>query len=170
VFSGKDPLYREEDPVSPVNEYGRTKAAAEAHVLTHPGGVVLRIPVLVGSGPGFLSQMVEALRSEQPQKIDDVLVRHPTWIQDVAEVCAWLIQQQAVGIWHTSSQQGGTRYELTRRVGRILNLPSDHLSPSTTVIPRTAPRPLNTGLSPAKLLGAGGPVCAELEEVVRALF
>ena len=169
VFNGQTPPYDEQDPACPVNEYGRTKAEAETAVLAHPGALVLRIPVLVGEGPGFIQQMLEALRDTSPREVDDVLIRHPTWTEDVAEVCAWLIQTERSGIWHASSERGDTRYELTRRVGRCLGMSSDHLIPSHTVIPRKATRPLNTELSPKKLLKAGGPACKELEDVLRAL-
>jgi dTDP-4-dehydrorhamnose reductase len=169
VFDGRHPPYREEDAVAPVNEYGRTKVEAETHVLSHPRGTVLRIPVLVGEGPGFIEQMVAALRSGAPEEVDDVLVRHPTWTVDVAGVCAWLIQEGASGIWHASSEQGGTRYQLTKRVGEMLGLSSDHLTPSQQVLKRKAARPLNTKLSPRKLLQAGGPACRELEDTLSAL-
>ena len=91
VFDGKHAPYSEEDEVCPVNVYGRTKAEAEPRVLAHPGGCVLRIPVLVGKGPGFLQQMLEELQAKEPRVIDDVLIRHPAWVQDIAQVCAWLI-------------------------------------------------------------------------------
>jgi dTDP-4-dehydrorhamnose reductase len=167
VFDGQQAPYSEEDPVCPLNVYGRTKAEAEPFVLAHPRGAVLRIPVLVGEGPGFIQQMVDALKSERPQEIDHVLIRHPTWIRDVADVCAWILKTEAIGIWHASSENGGTRYELTQRVAAALNLLSDHLRPSDTVVPRTAERPFNSKLSPSKLLNAGGPACRELEDILR---
>ncbi len=64
VFNGEHPPYQEDHPTNPVNVYGRTKAEAEAMTLRHAGGLVLRIPVLIGAGPGFMAQMVAAVQSE----------------------------------------------------------------------------------------------------------
>jgi len=170
VFDGTRPPYREKDEVSPINIYGITKAEAEQYVLSHPGGIVLRIPVLIGAGPGFIQQMVEALENNESQEIDDVLIRHPTWIQDVAHISAWLLSTERTGIWHASSERGETRYGCTKRVAEVLGLSWDHLSPSKAVLPRKATRPLNSNLSPKKLLQAGGPRCRELDEIVRLLY
>lgn len=169
VFDGKTPPYSEEDKVSPLNVYGRTKAEAEPLVLAHPGGTVLRIPVLVGEGPGFIQQMLDALNADDPDPIDDVLIRHPAWTVDIAEVCAWILEERVTGIWQASSEQGGTRYELNCRVANALGLSAEHLRPSSRIVPRKAERPLNSRLSPRKLLAAGGPACRELEDVVSAL-
>ena len=169
VFDGKQAPYSEEEPVSPVNVYGRTKAEAEPAVLAHPGGCVLRIPVLVGEGPGFVQQMLEDLHADEPRVIDNVLIRHPAWIADVADVCAWILSTGQTGLWQASSEQGDTRYQLTCRVGAALGLPTGHLQPSEDVIPRKAERPFNSKLSPRKLLEAGGPACREIEEVVQLL-
>lgn len=171
VFSGKQPPYTEDSPTDPVNVYGRLKAEAEQLALRHPKALVLRIPVLVGPDPdsstrGFITQMADAVRSGKPQVIDHVLVRHPVWTADVARNLTWLLQNGKRGIWHVSSQQGGTRYELTLRVAAALGCSASHLQPSHDVIPRPAPRPLNSRLSPAKLLAAGGPGCLELEELL----
>jgi dTDP-4-dehydrorhamnose reductase len=54
-------------------------------------------------------------------------------------------------------------------VAKALGLSTEHLEPSRIVIPRKARRPLNSKLSPQKLLRAGGPPCREIEEVVRLL-
>lgn len=169
VFSGLEPPYSESDPVSPVNVYGRTKAEAEPFVLKHPLGMVLRVPVLIGEGEGFLQHMVDAVQSDEPQTLDNVLIRHPAWIGDIAEVCVWLLRNGTPGVWHASSEQGGTRYELTKRVGQVLGCSTDHLLPTDSVVPRKATRPHNSKLSPQKLLEAGGPACRELQEVVRLL-
>ncbi len=174
VFSGKDPIYTESDLPDPVNVYGRMKAEAEAGLAERPNTTIVRIPVLVGADPdpakpGFISLMIEALKSGKAQQIDNVLVRHPTWIEDVARGVFWLAHEQKDGIWQISSKQGGTRYELTQRVAEVLGLDASHLEPSSDIVARKAERPLNSALSAAKFLEAGGPRPHELEEILEHL-
>jgi len=175
VFSGLHPPYVEESPTDPVNVYGRLKAEAEVLALRHANALVLRIPVLVGADPdpavpGFVRQMVGAVLSGKPQVVDHVLVRHPVWTADVARNLAWLLAEGKRGIWHVGPQGGGTRYELTLQVAQALRKSSLHLQPSTEVVPRPAPRPLNSRLSPAKLLAAGGPGCLEWNDLLPHLL
>lgn len=174
VFSGENPPYIETDPPDAVNVYGRLKAEAETFVTERDRHLVIRIPVLVGADPdpakpGFLSQMLQDIRSGAPKEIDNVLVRHPVWIRDVAENLAWLVNHNQDGIWHFSTQNGGTRHALTLRVAKRFGLDASHLRPSTRIIPRPAPRPLNSALDPARLLAAGAPGFREMEAVCAAL-
>lgn len=160
VFDGASPPYHEESPVCPVNEYGRQKARAEEMVLSRVGGVVLRFPVLVGRGPapddtGFVGQMAEAVRSGRPQPVDDVLVRYPTWTEDVAETLAFLLRSGVSGVFHACGPDGGTRYQLSRTVAEAIGGSTAHLTPSTSVLPRPAQRPVNSRLLPTRLLSMG---------------
>lgn len=174
VFSGENPPYVESDPPDAVNVYGRLKSEAETFVRERDRHLVIRIPVLVGADPdpakpGFLTQMLQDVRAGEPKEIDNVLVRHPVWIRDVAENLAWLVNHNQRGTWHFSTQNGGTRHALTLRVAKLFGLDASHLRPSTRIIPRPAPRPLNSALDPAKLLAADGPGFREMEAVFKAL-
>jgi S-adenosylmethionine synthetase len=175
VFDGNSPPYREESRTCPVNEYGRQKVRAELLVLARPGGVVVRFPVLVGGGPGlaeagFVGQMAEAVLSARPQALDDVLVRHPTWIEDVAEVLAVLLRTGASGVIHASGSDGGTRFRLTRMVAEILGKPSSHLTPSSAATPRPAPRPRNAQLLTARIHSLGFRGFTPFPDVVRRIL
>ncbi len=170
VFDGGHPPYAEGDAVGPVNVYGRQKVEAEALVRGHANHLIVRIPVLVGEAEnGFLQQMLREVRSGEEREVDDVLVRHPLWTRDAARALWWLLEEGREGLWHVSSRRGGTRYALTRRVADWLGVEAVHLRPSTALVPRRALRPLDSALSPAKYLAAGGPAVRELEELLRIL-
>jgi dTDP-4-dehydrorhamnose reductase len=190
VFDGTRPPYREEDPVSPINEYGRSKAEAEAVARARPGSIILRIPLLVGAGAdwdacGFIREAVGLIESGEPSVQDDVIVRRPTWIAGVAEAISFLLRREnkergsapsgfrAVladaevgppgggrtpcdgGTIHMSAREGATRYEWLRRVADWINRPADHLRPSTELIPRRAPRPIDSTLCAERLESLG---------------
>ena len=65
VFDGLNPPYREDDPVSPVCEYGKQKVLAEENMLgSCTKAVVVRLPLMFGpAGPGVTSFIQPLIRS-----------------------------------------------------------------------------------------------------------
>ena len=174
VFDGTHPPYQPGDAVCPVNAYGRHKAESEALVRAGAGHLVVRIPVLVGPDPagvrGFLTQMIDDVRAGKPVTVDNVLVRCPTHIADVAAAFRFLIERGDSGVWHCSAPFAGTRYALTLEVARVLGLNASHVQPSRDVIPRPARRPVDASLDAAALLAAGFLGLRGMPAVIRALL
>ncbi len=175
VFRGDAPPYAETSKRAPVNVYGQTKMEAEDLVLADPRGVVLRVPVLVGAGvslaeSGFLGQMMMAAQAREVQWLDDVHVRVPTWIEDVARGVELLLRhEEARGIFHLAGPDAGTRYALTRQVAVVLSLGTDHLRPDPNPAPRGAPRPCDSRLATARLEALGWTGGTSLDDVVRSV-
>jgi S-adenosylmethionine synthetase len=173
VFDGRNPPYHEDSPRNPVSLYGQLKADAEDLVLRREGGLILRMPVLVGPAlaggpPGFLELMARDLQHRKPGAVDDILLRFPTAIADVAEAAAFLLRRGLQGIFHVSGARGGTRYAWTVELAQILGLPADHLHPTGTVVPRKAARPRNSALSTNRLRTLGFDHFTDFHETVRA--
>jgi dTDP-4-dehydrorhamnose reductase len=75
----------EDDPVSPVNAYGRSKAGGEAQVLAAgPSGRVVRVAWLFGDDRDFISQMLRVGRREGQASVADDQVGSPTPIEPLA--------------------------------------------------------------------------------------
>lgn len=171
VFDGKHPPYRETDPVSPVNVYGRTKAEAEDIALARGNSLVVRCPLLVGHElegmAGFIAKMAASIRSGSPDTVDDVLVRYPVFGPDVAAAIAFLLDRGASGIFHVSGREGGTVWCWTRRTASLIGLPDGHLHPSKEVVPRRAARPPDSHLSNEKICSLGFDRFTGFDEVVK---
>ena len=83
VFDGTQPLYSENDPVSPINYYGELKVAAEQIAAT--GGVpyAIVLPILLYGWPypeergNLVTTWVKALREHQPQSVVDNVYSKP---------------------------------------------------------------------------------------------
>ncbi len=175
VFDGEHPPYHEEDERRPVNLYGRSKAEAEDAVRSRAGSLIVRIPLLVGAGPtldrsGFLWQIVHTLTTPRPSPVDAVLIRFPTWIRDVAEVIAFLLDHHAEGIVHYSGPDGLTRYQMTLIAAEILGRALDHIVPSTEVVPRRAARPKNSQLATERIRQLGFWQFTPFAQVVEAFI
>jgi len=173
VFDGLHPPYREDSERRPINVYGLSKAEAEDAVLARPGSLILRIPLLVGSGPsadrsGFLTQIVDTLRQNRPVAADAVLRRFPTWIRDVAEAVAFLIERDQTGVLHYSGREGLTRHEMIRIAAEVLGHPADHVRPSEDVVPRRAARPRDSQLDTTRIEALGFRRFTPFREVVKA--
>ena len=175
VFDGKNPPYAEDARRCPVNEYGRLKVEAEDVVARRPGSIIVRTPLMVGaeqhvSAPGFIGQTIEVLRARQPAELDNVLIRFPTWTWDVACAVAFLLERRGEGVFHVSGPTGATRYELTLQAAAVLGVSTDHLTPSTRVVPRRAARPDNSQLAPYRLKDMGYAQFTEFRAVVEKVL
>ncbi len=160
VFDGEAPPYTETDMRNPVNVYGETKCRAEDLVLEKAFSAVLRFPVLIGCGSdaahsGFLYQLYKTVHDGTPFVADHVIVRHPTWIEDVAAALLFIIEQRIEGALHYSSEQGMTLYEALLKTGRLMGKGTSHIQPSDEVVPRPARRPLNSKLDVHKIKSLG---------------
>jgi dTDP-4-dehydrorhamnose reductase len=90
--------WREGDPVSPVNAYGRSKAGGEAKVLAAgPHGRVARVAWLFGDDGDFISQMLRVGNREGQAVVADDQVGSPTPIGPLAERLLMLCGRLAKG-------------------------------------------------------------------------
>jgi dTDP-4-dehydrorhamnose reductase len=127
VFSGKlgRPL-REDDPVDPVTDYGRTKADAEATVAAaHPAAVIVRTSLIYG---GSVPSRHELAALDPSMTFYEDELRSPVPAPDLAAALLELARRPEItGPLHVAGADGVSRAEFARLVaGREV---------------RTAPRP-----------------------------
>jgi dTDP-4-dehydrorhamnose reductase len=175
VFDGDHPPYREDSPRRPPSVYGRSKAEAEDLVLARPGSLIVRFPLLVGAGPtfeasGYIAQLAEIVRQQKPAAIDDIGIRYPTWIRDVAAAIDLLLKRDATGVYHLSGPRGGARLQWAREVAELLGKPAGHLHPSAAPVQHKAPRPRNSELATGKIRALGFGPFTDFREVCRDVF
>lgn len=77
--------WREADPVSPVNAYGRTKAEGERAVLDSPGlACVARVAWVFGDGEDFIARLLRRA-GDGPVRAADDQIGSPTPIRPLAQ-------------------------------------------------------------------------------------
>lgn len=159
VFDGlKAGPYLEEDPVNPMNVYGRTKALGEAAVReANPRHAIVRTAwVLSADGTNFLNTMLR-LRAERAE-LGVVCDQFgcPTSADDIADALLTVAERLDVGgTWHFVNDGNATWYDLaayifaeTARRG----MPTPKLKAiATAEYPTVAKRPANSKLSTAKI-------------------
>jgi dTDP-4-dehydrorhamnose reductase len=114
VFSGRleRPL-REEDPVDPITEYGRTKADAEAAVAAaHPGAVIVRTSLIYG---GAEPSRQELLAPDPAMTFYEDEIRCPVRAPDLAAACLELARRPEItGPLHVAGPDAISRLQFAR--------------------------------------------------------
>jgi dTDP-4-dehydrorhamnose reductase len=146
VFAGdaRTP-YPVDAALSPVNAYGRTKAAAEWAVRAEcPSSYVVRTAWLYGEhGRNFVATMLaRAARGDTMEVVDD---QHgqPTWTRDLAEfVRALVVGERSFGIYHGTATGETTWFGLASEAIRLAGFdPSAVRATTSDRFPRPAARP-----------------------------
>lgn len=171
VFDGKNPPYRETDPVSPVNVYGKTKVAGEEAVQALADHAILRLDQMYGyNGPSQPNGLVGKILAKKKIEANPVNKRNPLLVDDVAMVVAKIIETDGRGIYHLGGPDRMTKYELCKKLEEALETIGDIYSIEAAA--QKARRPLDT--TPlTERLNALGIVCTSIRsglKIVREQF
>lgn len=150
VFPGDSPRpYRVDDPIAPINAYGRTKATGEQHLLTTPDldYRLIRTSWLYAPwGGNFVRTMLRLTAERDTLRVVDDQRGRPTSAQHLAAASLALIEQAPAGVYHVTDSGQCTWYELTRFIAEQSGA-ACHVQPCTTAeFPRPAKRPANSVL------------------------
>ena len=125
VFDGRhDEPYGEQDPVAPLQVYGRSKLAGERAVIAeHPEALVARTSTLFGPGRRARSHYVDAVlrnaRRHGRLELVRLPVSSPTYAPDLAEALVRLLEVEATGLVHVVNRGGCSRIDLASEAMRI---------------------------------------------------
>lgn len=159
VFDGeKETQYTEEDAVSPIEWYGQTKAVAEEQVMKSAGDwTILRIDQPFRSDPfpkvDLAHRIIEGLHADKlyPQFVDHYI--GPTFIDDFIKIIDWVIRTQTTGLFHASSGEKWSDYDLALLINQELKLGKEVKKGELAGYLKTLNRPYqkNTSLDCSKL-------------------
>jgi dTDP-4-dehydrorhamnose reductase len=168
VFDGLRGSYTEEDPVSPINEYGRQKAETERGVLAAGArNLVIRTSGVYGwqrEPKNFVLQVRARLSTGQTMKVAADVSYNPTYAENLAAITAELAAAGASGIFHVVGAQRLARSEFAVRAARAFGLDEKLILPAASAeFAAIAPRPKESSLLVAKVRAAArvAPVGAE---------
>lgn len=171
VFDGTASVpYAEDSPVRPRSAYGRTKAAGETAVLSHPDAFVLRTAWLYGAGgANFVKTMLELERSRETISVVDDQVGQPTWSADLARQIVMVATSDAPsGVYHATNAGQTSWFGFTRRIFELVGADPERVLPTTTeAFPRPAPRPAYSVLGHQKWGQVGLPAMRPWDEALR---
>ena len=158
VFDGNKTIpeaYTEEDIVSPLSAYGRTKLAGEQSISSSMDDyLILRTAWLYGMGGGnFLKTMLRLAVSDPKRTIKVVNDQYGslTWTRTLARQIEQLLTPEVQGIAHATAEQHCTWFEGARYFLQAMGVDFS-LEPCTTAeYPTPAHRPANSILANNRL-------------------
>ena len=163
VFDGsKQGAWTENDPVSPLSAYGRSKLAGErAIAATGVPHLILRTSWVYGlHGKNFLLTMLRLAQSRDSLSIVDDQIGAPTWSHTIAEATANIVKnfpraeqiEELSGIYHLCASGHTSWYGFAQA---IFSHPAVHQRPALQAIttaqyPTPAQRPANSTMNTEK--------------------
>ena len=159
VYDGVKGVYTEEDAPNPINEYGRQKAAAEAGVLAaDPANLIVRTSGAYGwqwEPKNFVLQIRSRLSRGETMRVADDVRYNPTYVENLAEITAALIEAGASGIFHVVGAEEIVRHEFAVRVAKAFDLDARLLLPApSAALGSSTPRPKESSLRTDKVRAA----------------
>jgi dTDP-4-dehydrorhamnose 3,5-epimerase len=161
VFDGKQANHTETEPMSPINVYGETKAAADEIVAEVPKNYVLRTSWVIGDGKNFVRTMLSlGQRGIAPNVVDDQLGRL-TFADELARAAKHLLDSGAeYGVYNmTNTGPVKSWADITEEIfaDAGFELTVGHISTEEYFRGKEniAPRPENSDLDLSKLLATG---------------
>ena len=131
VFDGEQSSpYLENDTVSPLNVYGRSKARSETLVLDrYPEAMVVRTSAFFSPWDehNFVTSALRTLRAGQPFLASQDMTVSPTYVPDLVDACLDLLIDREAGIWHLTNGDAVTWAELALRAAGLAHVDSSEL-------------------------------------------
>lgn len=152
IFDGKNGPYNENDIPNPLGYYGRTKLASEnALKISGIRYTILRTNVLYGtakySRPDFVKWVVDSLKNNTEIKIVDDQINNPTFIDDLVQAIASVIELRKEGIYNIGGIELLSRYDFTLMIAEYFKLNKSLIKKiKTSDLNQPARRPLKSGL------------------------
>ncbi len=124
--------YDENDVPSPLNVYGRSKAAAEAAVLAAGRSLVIRTAAFFSpyDEHNFAVHLERSLRSGRPFAAADGFVVTPTFVPHLVAATLDLVIDDATGVWHLTNGEAMSWLAFGRRIAAVLGLPEELVRPA----------------------------------------
>jgi dTDP-4-dehydrorhamnose reductase len=151
VFDGNKGSYREQDPPSPLSEYGRSKVAAEKPILEYSRGTVVRVSLLYGptltGRPSFFDNLVESLRRGRSIPLFEDEWRTPLDLETAAQGIMGVADSDFVGLLHLGGPERLSRLEMGSRLAALIGCdPKVIVAAKRNSVKTAEPRPRDAAL------------------------
>jgi dTDP-4-dehydrorhamnose reductase len=152
VFDGEKGNYSEEEDTKPISLYGFSKLQAESMVQTStiPFAIVRTCLVygnlLKGTRSNIISWVRESLEQGKTIQVVSDQLRTPTYVEDLANGIALIIEKKATGIYHISGKDWLTPYDMAIKTAHKFQLDTSKIvKVDASTFKQPGRRPLKTG-------------------------
>ena len=134
VFDGERGRYREEEPTTPINYYGKSKLAGELFIQDILDDyLIARTSVLYGWSPSRLNFATWAIEEMKQKKIITIVndqFNSPTFAENLADMILCLRDES--GVFHTAGSERINRFDFTLKIARTFGLDDSLIVPITS--------------------------------------
>lgn len=162
VFDGTKSPHSEDEPASPLSEYGKSKAAGDMEAAKAPKHYIVRVSWLIGDGKNFVRTMLElGKKGVSPTVVADQVGRLTFAGELVRGINHLLAVKSPFGVYNiTGSGQPASWADVTRAIFQDAGLTDLTVTDTTTAKyfadkPEAAKRPLKSTLSLDKIEATG---------------
>lgn len=157
VFDGIKGNYKETDLVNPISYYGLSKLKSEEILIqSNIDFTILRTILVFGrvfdmSRSNIVLWVKKMLEDGKEITIVNDQYRMPTYVQDLAMACKIAMDKKAIGIFHISSNELLSVYQIAQQIAEVFQLNKRLIKPiSSTTLNQVAQRPPKTGFDLTK--------------------
>ena len=158
VFDGTKPPYKENDPLRPVNKYGRIKVECERLVAETQASFTIMRPILMYGWNHTVTRpnpatwiYAKLLRGETVELVDDV-TENPLYNIQCGEALWAMVRKKPSGVFHVAGKDTMNRWKFGLTLAKAFGLDAGLIKRVTsTRFPDIAKRPPNTTLSTRRM-------------------
>lgn len=168
VFDGsKDGFYLEDDKVSPINYYGKTKWLAEENVRGYDNHIITRISWVFGiNGNNFVKTMLRLSDTRDEISVVSDQIGSPTYTKDLSKVLVDMALSDKKGTYHITNDGTCSWYEFAKYIFESNNIDIVINPIKTSDYPTKAKRPHNSRMSKEKLVNDGFSMLPDWKDAV----
>ncbi len=162
VFDGTKSPHTEDEPASPLSEYGKSKAAGDEQAAKAPKHYIVRVSWLIGEGPNFVRTMLGlGQKGVSPKVVGDQTGRLTFTTELVRGIDHLLSTNAPYGTYNLSNGgEPASWAEITREVFKDAGFNNLTVTDTTTAEyfadkPQAAKRPLQSTLALDKIEATG---------------
>ncbi len=168
VYGTSSRPHKEDEPLSPCNEYGRTKVLAEKAVLKRKNSLVLRTNFFgwsVGEKKSLGEWVIESLSRNDPIRGFTDVHFSALYTFDLANILDQCLKQNVSGVYNLGARTSLSKYTFLEKIASALGLDVSLINKiSVDDSPLRAPRNKNTVLDVHKISSALGIVLPTAED------
>ncbi len=151
VYDGERAPYRETDPVSPINYYGKLKVEGEKVVLNSPLFKTIIRPILMygwhhpSGRPNPVTWQLSMMEKGEPVKMVDDIYCNPLYSVNCADAIWAAINKEKQGVFNIAGKNRISRFDFAREVAEVFGFsPSLVEAVPNSYFKEIAPRPKDT--------------------------
>ena len=169
---GGDRAHGEQDPITLVNEYARSKYAGEAFALTAPGALVIRTSIIGIRGwesPSFAEWAIGIIRSQERASLFTDAFTSSIDVRAFARAAFDLISMGAAGIVNLAAAEVYSKASLVQEMARQMGCSLDNVE-ENSVQSLAGARAASLGLDVSRAEALLGYALPKMREVVAAVL